>query len=458
MDSWLLEKFSNFDSKVAIIHNEKEFTYRELYQNILDFLNFFRENNINKGENVAILGNYSFENIALFLALKENENIIVPITTIKENEIQERLEEGYVDKVIKIENGLIKIQKIENKKKHRLIIKLQKYGKSGLILFSSGSTGKPKAMIHDLDKLVESYKNRKEKSINTIIFLSFDHIGGIDTIFRQISIGGTLTIPDNRNPDTICELIEKYRVNVLPTSPTFLKLLLISEIYKKYNLTSLKIIAYGAESMPESLLQKLKKEFPEVKFQQKYGTSETNAIKIVNKTEDSTYMKIDDPNIEYKIVDGELWLRSKTQVLGYLNAKMDSFTEDGWFKTGDIVEQTEDGYIKIIGRNKEVINVGGEKVLPQEVENVILELDEVIDVMVYGEKNHITGQTVVADVVLKDKIDENEAKKIIRKYCRNKLDNYKVPTKINFVEKIDVGDRYKKIRRSKFLTDIKEKE
>jgi acyl-coenzyme A synthetase/AMP-(fatty) acid ligase len=79
---------------------------------------------------------------------------------------------------------------------------------------------------------------------------------------------------------------------------------------------------------------------------------------------------------------------------------MDSFTSDGWFKTGDLVEELEDGYLKIIGRSKEVINVGGQKVLPAEVESVILSMKEIDDCMVYSESNVITGQTVVCDVVL----------------------------------------------------------
>ena len=119
-------------------------------------------------------------------------------------------------------------------------------------------------------------------------------------------------------------------------------------------------------------------------------------------------MKLDDSNLEYKIVDDELWLKSKTQVMGYLNSSMNSFTDDGWFKTGDLVEKTDDGYIKIIGRNKEVINVGGEKVLPNEVESVILSMDMVDDVMVYGESNIITGQTVVCDAVINIDIETDK--------------------------------------------------
>ncbi len=444
--SWILDNFKNFYSKIAIIHNDKRYTYKDLADKIQEFLNDFKDK-VKEGEVVAILGDYSFENIALLLALHLNKNIIVPITSIKENEIKERLKEANCDKTIKIEDLGFRVEDLEFKEKHQLIKNLQVQNHSGLILFSSGSTGKPKAMIHNFDNLVDYYKGKKEKNINTLIFLSFDHIGGIDTLLRQLSIGGILSIPQNRQPESICDMIEKYKINVLPASPTFLNLLIISGLHKEYDLSSLRIIAFGAEPMPEILLKKLNEIFPNVELHQKFGTSETNAIKVTNKSNDTLFMKIDDPNLEYKIVDGELWLKSKTQIMGYLNASMDSFTKDGWFKTGDLVEVTDDGYIKIIGRSKEVINVGGEKVLPAEVESVILEIPEVIDCMVYGEKNAITGQTVVVDAVMQNGIDKKEAKKIIRKYCKQKLDNYKIPTKVNLVERTNFGDRFKKIRR-----------
>jgi acyl-CoA synthetase (AMP-forming)/AMP-acid ligase II len=294
---------------------------------------------------------------------------------------------------------------------------------------------------------MEGYRGRRDKEINTLIFLTFDHIGGIDTLLRILSIGGTLTIPLSRQPEEISRLIEKYRVNVLPSSPTFLNLLLLSGLHQKYDLGSLNIIAFGAEPMPESLLLRLRKLFPDLELQQKFGTSETNAIRVTSRSNDSLFMKLDDPNLEHKVIDGELWLKSKTQVLGYLNASMESFTEDGWFMTGDLVETSEDGYIKIIGRNKEVINVGGEKVLPSEVESILLEMNEFSDVMVYGEENQITGQSVAVEVVPKQDIGKREAKKAIRKFCKDKLDTYKIPTKIVLVDQTNFSDRFKKIRR-----------
>lgn len=394
---------------------------------------------------VCILGDYSFLSIALLLALSENKNIIVPIASTNENEINEKIQEAFCDKVISIKNDHFFLRSLPHTNKHEMIRSLQKISHSGLILFSSGSTGKPKAMIHDFDHLIAHYKGKREKNINMLLFLMFDHIGGLNTLLNTLFMGATLIIPKTRKPDEICSLIEKYRIRILPSSPTFLNLILISKAYEKYDLTSLRMITYGTETMPKSLLQRLKSVFKKVKFLQTFGTSETGIANTSSKNSSSTFLKIDDPNMEYKIVENELYLKSKTQVMGYLNAPMENFTKDGWFKTGDLVK-CENGYIQIIGRNKEVINVGGEKVLPNEVESVILQLKEIDDVLVYGVENLITNQTVACDVVVHEKIDAKMAKKIIRKHCLERLEKYKVPTKINITKSTNFSDRFKKIR------------
>lgn len=444
--SGFIENFKKFDKKLAIVFKNQSYTYSELYNQIeiIEDKSLFQ---IKKGEVVSILSDYSFESIALLIALYKNKNIIVPITTTIESEIKEKIEESYTDKIIKIVNKNYLIEEHNSIEKHQMIKNLQINSQSGLILFSSGSTGKPKAMIHNFDNLVEHYKDKKEKSLNMILFLMFDHIGGLNTLLNILSMGATMIIPENRNADDVCKLLQDYKIMVLPSSPTFLNLILMSKANEKYDLSSLRMITYGTEAMPESLLNRLKEAFPRVKFLQTFGTSETGIANTSSKSSNSTFMKIDDPELEYKIVDNELWLKSKTQVMGYLNSSMDSFTEDGWFKTGDLVETTEDGYIKIIGRNKEVVNVGGEKVLPNEVESIVLEIPEIEDCMVYGESNIITGQTVVCDVVLKNELTQNEIKKIVRKFCKDKLDAYKIPTKVNIVDKTNFGDRFKKIRR-----------
>lgn len=445
--SWIITNLENFNDRVVIIHKDISYTYKQLFDNIQSIKSNVIKDKINQGEVVSILDNYSFNSISLLLALYQNKNIVVPIATNITNEIADRIEESLSSKSIIIKDDIFEVSNHSIDNTHQMIKSLQDKNNSGLILFSSGSTGKPKAMIHNFDNLVNHYQGKKEKSMNMIVFLMFDHIGGLNTLLNILSMGATMIIPENRNADDICKLVQDYKIRVLPSSPTFLNLILMSKSYDKYNLESLRMITYGTEAMPESLIVRLKEIFPKTKLLQTFGTSETGIAGTSSKSSNSTYMKLDDPNLEYKIVDNELWLKSQTQVMGYLNSSMDSFTDDGWFKTGDLVEATDDGYIKIIGRNKEVINVGGEKVLPNEVESVILSMPEIDDVMVYGETNIITGQTVVCDVVFNIEVENREAKKLIRRFCKDSLDGYKIPTKVNLVDKTNFGDRFKKIRR-----------
>jgi len=206
------------------------------------------------------------------------------------------------------------------------------------------------------------------------------------------------------------------------------------------------MITYGTEPMPSQLLKRVRDAFPKARLLQTFGTSETGITQTSMTSSTSTDIKIDDPNTEWKVVEGELWIKSQTQILGYLNAAMDRFTSDGWFKTGDLANVTADGTLQIKGRVQELINIGGEKVLPVEIETVLLELSLVNDCMVYGASNAITGQMVCADVVLKSGDSESEARSEIRRYCLQKLERYKVPSKINFVAAIPRSSRFKKTR------------
>ena len=450
--SFLLERFRDNADKIAIIDDGKSYTYGELLEGILDLSSTTLKDIKNKV--VAIIGGYSFYNIALFLALYENKNIIVPLVECNETALKESMADIKINaEILEFPNSKFPNSKFPNlefletnDKKHAIIENLFRQKHAGLVLFSSGSTGKPKAMVHDLDTLISSFEAKKPRKLNMLLFLLFDHIGGINTLLNILATLSTAIIPKHRNSDEICALIEKYKISVLPSNPTFLNLILMSNAHKKYDLSSLKMITYGTETMSESLLARLKATFKKVKFLQTFGTSETGILNTSSKSSGSTYIKLNDA--EYKIVNGELWIKSKTQILGYLNADMSAFEasfEDGWFKTGDLV--CLDGeYLKIVGRLKELINIGGKKALPSEIESVIMELENIADCVVYGEKNAITGQSVSCDVVLKNTMAKDELKKLIRSACASKLERYKIPSKINVVEKIAFTNRFKKVR------------
>ena len=437
----------NYGSRQVIFEGEKMYTYSELIECINKYNSKLTELKIKSGEVVFLLGDYSLEAISLFFSLAINNNIIVPITSENSEELKERMEIVYPDWIIDIENAKFTFNKRDlAPERHEILSDLIHGNKSGLILFSSGSTGKPKAMVHNLENLLSNYEAKKTKDMNFLVFLMFDHIGGLNTLFNCLSMGVSITIPQNRNPSDISKLIQNNCINVLPASPTFLNLMLIGDVFENYDFSSLKMVTYGTEAMPETLLFKLKEKLPRVKFLQTFGTSETGIAKTSSLSSSSTFLKFDDPNQEYKIVDNELWLRSKTQVLGYINHSNESFTEDGWFKTGDMVEETTDGFIKIIGRTKEVINVGGEKVMPAEVESIILELDSVLDCIVKPERNAITGQMVCAEIVLKKGFDFKVEKGNIKQHCKLKLDSFKVPVRITEIESVLFTNRFKKNR------------
>ncbi len=441
----LMETLQSHGEQTALVHGETTYSYARLVDRIGEYEKLLQESGVQQGDVAALVGDYSFETIAMLLALHLHRCIIVPVTSELQSEQRQRFEEAFCRLAIFM-TPQPRIEKLSCGDTHPMIEKLRQARRSGLVLFSSGSTGKPKAMIHDLDRLIAHYENKRGKRLYMLLFLLFDHIGGLNTLLNALFMGAAMVVPPSREPEAVCALIERYKIRVLPSSPTFLNLLLISGMPERFDLSSLRMITYGTEAMPESLLKRLKSAFPKAKLLQTFGTSETGIAATSSKSSESTYMKLDDPNLEHRIVEKELWLRSGTQVMGYLNASMESFTEDGWFKTGDLVEEVGDGYLKIIGRSKEVINVGGEKVLPVEVESLLLQMPEVEDVMVHAAANAITGQSVAADIVPAKPTDAKSLKKAVRRFCKGKLEGYKIPTKVQVVEKTNFGGRFKKMR------------
>ena len=212
----------------------------------------------------------------------------------------------------------------------------------------------------------------------------FDHIGGLNTLFNVLSLGACgITLKNRKDMQEIAKSIQDYKIALLPASPSLLHLFLLSNPTQLYDLSSLRLITYGTEKMSDFLLAKLKNAFPKVRFHQTFGASE---IGITQTTTKDNFIRLD--NMEYKIVNNELFIKSHTNALGYLNSDNSVFDDKGYFATGDLVEVKNingEEYIKIIGRAKEVINVGGEKVIPQEVEGVLLQIPFISDCVVYGE-------------------------------------------------------------------------
>ena len=155
-------------------------------------------------------------------------------------------------------------------------------------------------------------------------------------------------------------------------------------------------------------------------------------------------MRVGGAGFEVKTQGGTLWVKARSAMLGYLNAPS-PFDADGWLDTGDAVE-THGEFVRILGRGSEIINVGGQKVYPAEVEELLMTLPNVVDVSAFGEPHPLMGQVVCARFNLSELEDLTAFRKRVRAFCAGKLAPFKVPVKISVAEREQYGLRFKKVR------------
>jgi len=443
--NYFKQVFLGKGSKEALIWRGKSYDYFWLNDATENWRHQLTATGVREGEVALLQGDFSPNSIALLLALMDIRSISVPLTNERINEKEYFCEAALGKWIIEVdEKDNVNMSRTKKKRGHQLYDSLKNNNHPGIVFFTSGSTGTKKAVLHDLTRLLKKYV-LKRYDLRTLAFLLFDHIGGIDTLFYSLSNGSALIIPEARTVESICSAIERYHVEVMPVSPSFLNLLLMSSIYKHYNLESLKFISYGAEVMPPSTLAKCIEVFPGVQLLQKYGTTEIGTMRSKSEDPSSVWVKIGGEGYEWRIIEGILQIKADSAMLGYLNAPS-PFTEDGWFITGDCVER-DGNSLKILGRTSDIINVGGQKVYPAEVEEVICQMEDVADATVYGEKNLLLGNVVCAKVkpVKREEIDHFTNR--LREHCRNKLEKYKVPLKFIISEDIQFDSRSKKVRR-----------
>jgi acyl-coenzyme A synthetase/AMP-(fatty) acid ligase len=444
LNAWLQQRFVVAGERPALIGAWGECSYARLAGLVDEAAHALSGLRLPGPAAVAVVGGHGPAATAWLLALEAAGHYAVPLAG-NPAEHPARLAQVHAQWIVSVDGfAWSLLPRIDEVSTHPLFRELQAKGSSGLVLFSSGTSGQPKAMVQDFGVLLATYQARHANGLPVLALLGFDHIGGLNTLFGALAAGAPLVSPASNSPSDVARAIARHQVAVLPASPTFLNLLLLAGEAGTPPLASLRVITYGAEPMPESLLSRLKAAFPRVRFIQTFGTSETGIIRTASPEDGSTFLRFEDPDLAWKVVDDELWLRTRTQVAGYLNASNERFTADGWFRTGDKAELGPNGTLRILGRMGETINVGGEKLMPAEVESVVLAVPGVADCRVRGEAHPLTGQTVAVDVV-SFATDREALRAAIRIACRERLARHKIPTRVTFVPAVS-GDRLKKIR------------
>ncbi|MDA8914088.1 fatty acid--CoA ligase family protein [Amylibacter sp.] len=360
--------------------------------------------------------------------------ILVPLTVDTRAQHKYFFESALVDVVIEGEE----VKRISHSIKHEIIESLRSNEHAGLVLFSTGTTGRPKAILHDLTLFMQRFETRRP-TLKTINFLLFDHIGGLNTLLHTLFNKGTIVAPKSRSVEDILATCAEHKIEVLPTTPTFLRMMLMSGLIPKSVPKSLRIITYGTERMDQPTLDALCELLPSVEFRQTFGMSELGIVRVKSESRNSLFMKVGGEGVETRVVDNVLEIRSHTRMQGYLNSES-PFDDEGWYNTKDIVEE-RDGYYKVTGRTSEVINVGGLKFMASEVERVTLQYADVELAKAEAKPNPITGQHV--ELTVQSASNSEIDKAGLKTFLTEQLPNHMMPKRIK-VATVSVGHRFKR--------------
>lgn len=442
----LLERFSQWEDRDAVVFRDETFSFGWLREEVQRWGRVLDQDlELAPGSVVALSADHSPRAYAILMALWSRRAVVALVSDAFAAERDEFYRVAQVQTEFRVDpDDRVKILYPGHSPSHPLLRALAQEQAPGLILFSSGSTGRSKAVVHHGGRLLARY-HRPRRPARMLPFMLFDHVGGVITCLHLLSSGGTAVVTHDRSPDAVGRLVEAHRVEVLPGSPTFFRLFLLSGAADRFDLSSVQMVAYTSEVMPQTTLQRLRDVFPQAKLVQNYGLSEVGIIRTRSESSGSLWMKLKGEGFQWRVRDGHLEIKADAAMLGYLNEES-PFTEDGWLMTRDRVEVRGE-QVRVLGRDSDLIVVGGEKVYPSEIEDVLLTMDNVVDAAVSSEKNAITGNIVKARIQLGEPEERSAFRRRLQAFMSARVADYKIPQKIELTQEALYNTRLKKGRR-----------
>jgi acyl-coenzyme A synthetase/AMP-(fatty) acid ligase len=307
-------------------------------------------------------------------------------------------------------------------------LKLIIESKSQITIYTSGTTGLPKKVVHTVNSLTREIKTG-QKFDSSIWGLTFNatHMAGLQVFFQALFNCNTLIDLSNMDSTTVNQLILKHKISHISATPTFYRLLNNKDII----FNDVKSVTLGGEKSDDNLYKLVKRMFPFAKVKNIYASTEAGAL--LSSENDFFYIP---ERLKDKIVVNKNVLYVHDSLLGQIPNLL---IENGWYCSGDVIEwkPNSNHYFKLIGKSNEMINVGGYKVNPHEVESELRNIDGIEHVFVFGKANSVIGNLICAEVVLEKGAEIEEAK--IKDILRMKLQQFKIPRKIFFVEKLNLN-------------------
>jgi acyl-CoA synthetase (AMP-forming)/AMP-acid ligase II len=317
---------------------------------------------------------------------------------------------------------------------------LVEYRQGDILILTSGTTGEPKCARYNWPDLFAQVSERPA-SANERWLLAYrlNHFAGLQMLVHVMRNGSTLVFAESNKIAHALQAARQCGVTHISSTPTFWRYALASLPPSEHGL-ALEHITLGSEAVSASLLEQLQQTFPGVRIVHIYASTEAGSCVSVSDLRPGLPVAILDRSensaVRFRIVDGELHIRSAHGMQGYAGpTEPAARDEDGWLATGDLV-RIENDRILFMGRRSETINVGGVKVHPLEVENVVCALPGVKLARVFGQANPVSGQIVAVDVVARDGYTDQAIEDAIREACLS-LNRHARPRSINVVDTLD---------------------
>ena len=401
-----------------LIDNDKSYSYDDLLQSLnmsSEYCPLYKTSDI-----------YSYF-VNLIKALAANKPLVLLDSDLNPAEI-----DG-------IDENLVNVKEEIDKKSYKSmgeIVEDIQNSTSEITIFTSGTTGQPKKVLHTVATLTRSVRTG-ERYVGQIWAYAYNptHMAGLQVFFQAFENLNTLNNVFNKQRSEVYELINKHNITHISATPTFYRLLLPFE--QEYK--TVVRVTLGGEKSDSHLYENIKKIFPEAKINNVYASTEAGSLFAAKGDCFQIPEKIRD---KFEVVDDELLIHKS------LLGKSDSFKFEGdYYHSGDLIEcvNKESGLFRFKSRKNELINVGGYKVNPGEVENILLSIDGVKQVLVYGKANSILGNVLCADIQLEDGVALTDVE--IKKALRSQLQDFKIPRRIKFVEQMSLT-RTGKLKRS----------
>lgn len=465
---YVFEK-SKYLNSIAVI-NKEEYRYKEIFLKVKSIGNMLKDKDLNNENSILLIGENSVFFIESYFGIIDSGVICVPINPSFTAEHINYIIDSLHIKIIFVQKKLLKKlnsfiregieilteEDIDNLPMIKEKFKEVKKENVAVILFTSGSTSIPKGvmlthdnLIYNTNSIIEYLSLKEEDRVEVV--LPFYYCYGTSLLHTHFRVGGSLVINNKfMFPETVLEDINEYRCTGFAGVPSTFQILLKKSSIKDTKLPSLRYITQAGGRMANVFIEELLDILQGVDIFIMYGQTEATSRlsylppRLLKEKMGSIGKGI--PGTELKVVGkdgqevlpgeiGEIVAKGGNIMKGYFNDKDETnkVLKNGYLYTGDLGTVDEEGYIYIMGREKNIIKSGGNRISPKEIEDAIIELEEVLECAVVGVDDEIMGEAVKAFVVLNNK---NFTNKDIINHCKNKLPSYKLPKYIEVVDSL----------------------